>query len=59
LSARERYASFSEFNRTKRRIIYVMDNGSIVEKGTHDELMQGNTVYKSLVCAEKTLEVGA
>jgi ABC-type multidrug transport system fused ATPase/permease subunit len=30
-----------------------------VEKGTHDELMQGNTVYKSLVCTEKTLEVGA
>ncbi|OOE12708.1 ABC transporter ATP-binding protein [Fictibacillus arsenicus] len=40
-------------------IIYVMDNGSIVEQGTHDELMQGNTVYKSLVYAEKTLEVGA
>jgi ABC-type multidrug transport system fused ATPase/permease subunit len=40
-------------------IIYVMDNGSIVEQGTHDELIQGNTVYKSLVFAEKTLEVGA
>jgi ABC-type multidrug transport system fused ATPase/permease subunit len=40
-------------------IIYVMDNGSIVEQGTPDELMQGNTVYKSLVFAEKTLEVGA
>lgn len=40
-------------------IIYVMDNGSIVEQGTHDELMEGNTVYKSLVYAEKTLEVGA
>jgi ABC-type multidrug transport system fused ATPase/permease subunit len=40
-------------------IIFVMDNGSIVEQGTHDELMQGNTVYKSLVYAEKTLEVGA
>jgi ABC-type transport system involved in Fe-S cluster assembly fused permease/ATPase subunit len=40
-------------------IIYVMDNGSIVEQGTHDELMQGNTVYKSLVFAEKTLQVGA
>ncbi|RZT23836.1 ABC transporter ATP-binding protein [Fictibacillus sp. BK138] len=40
-------------------IIYVMDNGSIVEQGTHDKLMQENTVYKSLVYAEKTLEVGA
>jgi ATP-binding cassette subfamily B protein/subfamily B ATP-binding cassette protein MsbA len=40
-------------------IIFVMDNGSIVEQGKHEELMQGNTVYKSLVYAEKTLEVGA
>jgi ABC-type multidrug transport system fused ATPase/permease subunit len=40
-------------------IIYVMDSGSIIEQGTHDELMEGNTVYKSLVYAEKTLEVGA
>jgi ABC-type multidrug transport system fused ATPase/permease subunit len=40
-------------------IIYVMDNGSIVEQGTHDDLMEGNTVYKSLVYAEKTFEVGA
>jgi ABC-type multidrug transport system fused ATPase/permease subunit len=40
-------------------IIFVMDNGSIVEQGTHEELMQGDTVYKSLVYAEKTLEVGA
>lgn len=40
-------------------IIYVMDKGSIVEHGTHAVLMEGNTVYKSLVYAEKTLEVGA
>jgi ABC-type multidrug transport system fused ATPase/permease subunit len=40
-------------------IIYVMDNGSIVEQGTHDDLMEGSTVYKSLVYAEKTFEVGA
>lgn len=40
-------------------IIYVMDSGSIIEQGTHHELMEGNTVYKSLVYAEKTLEVGA
>jgi ABC-type multidrug transport system fused ATPase/permease subunit len=40
-------------------IIYVMDNGSIAEAGTHDELMQGDTVYKSLVYAERSLEVGA
>jgi ABC-type multidrug transport system fused ATPase/permease subunit len=40
-------------------IIYVMDSGMIVECGTHEELMQGDTVYKSLVYAERSLDVGA
>ncbi|ARU60391.1 hypothetical protein CBW65_04400 [Tumebacillus avium] len=33
-------------------IIYVMENGRVVEQGTHDELMKGNTVYKRLFTAQ-------
>jgi ATP-binding cassette subfamily B protein/subfamily B ATP-binding cassette protein MsbA len=40
-------------------IIFVMDNGMIVENGTHEELMLGQTVYKSLVYAEKSLDASA
>jgi ABC-type multidrug transport system fused ATPase/permease subunit len=40
-------------------VIYVMDKGCIVESGTHLELMQGETLYKKLVHAERSLEVGA
>jgi ABC-type multidrug transport system fused ATPase/permease subunit len=29
--------------------IIVMDKGTIVGKGTHDELMENNEVYKNLV----------
>ncbi|MBH0170081.1 ABC transporter ATP-binding protein [Fictibacillus sp. 18YEL24] len=40
-------------------VIYVMDKGCIMEHGTHLELMQGETLYKKLVHAERSLEVGA
>ncbi|MED1865241.1 ABC transporter ATP-binding protein [Fictibacillus nanhaiensis] len=40
-------------------VIYVMDKGCIMESGTHHELMQGETLYKKLVHAERSLEVGA
>lgn len=32
--------------------IYVMDKGQVIEQGTHDELMVGDTIYKSLVYAQ-------
>ncbi|MCF6136645.1 ABC transporter ATP-binding protein [Pseudalkalibacillus berkeleyi] len=35
-------------------IIFVMDKGRVVEQGAHDELLKGNTIYKSLVFAEKS-----
>lgn len=36
--------------------IYVMDNGSVAESGTHDELLNKNGVYSRLWNAQQTLE---
>ncbi len=34
-------------------LIVVMDQGRVAEQGTHEELMAGDTIYKSLVYAEQ------
>jgi len=34
-------------------LILVLDHGAIVERGTHDELMAANTIYKSLVLSRE------
>jgi ABC-type multidrug transport system fused ATPase/permease subunit len=39
-------------------LIFVMDEGRIVEKGTHDELMLGGIVYPSLVTSQKQADKG-
>lgn len=36
--------------------IYVMDKGKIVQKGTHDELIQQEGIYKMLVSGDLSLE---
>ena len=36
--------------------IYVLDHGSVVEKGRHDELLAANGVYSRLYTAQKQLE---
>ena len=35
-------------------IIYVIDNGSILEKGSHEELLQKNGMYRKL-CDQQAL----
>ena len=35
-------------------LIYVIDKGEIVEKGTHDELINMNNIYKRL-CDQQAL----
>ena len=36
--------------------IYVLDKGELVEKGKHKELMELNSVYKSLFTQQESLE---
>ncbi|WP_235782019.1 ABC transporter ATP-binding protein [Paenibacillus senegalensis] len=38
--------------------IYVLDQGTVAEQGTHDELMTANTVYRRLVLKQRTEEDG-